>query len=82
MQIPLHVLMAISTALGVKPHLLLDFGKDLGKRFAPSPGGRRKPRDTEEEQLVTAWRELSPRERQLVVTICKSIKGFLFQRRR
>lgn len=72
--VPLEVLSKISGVLGAKLATLLDVQRSLPARLSPPPGGRPSPRRPEEAELLAAWSSLRPRDRRIVIRLCKEMK--------
>lgn len=67
---PVDILWKIATVFDLPLAKFLDFEGELPKNFAPPP--RSKPiRTREEQELVEGWRRLSPRDRRVVVQLCR-----------
>jgi transcriptional regulator with XRE-family HTH domain len=71
--IPLDVLRRAAAALGTTVGRLIDVEGELPKRLAPAPQTKRRPRSSEEVALLKLWSGLRPRDRRLVLLMCKSM---------
>ncbi len=72
--VPLRVLWRAAQALGVQLTTLVDVERELPKKLAAAPGEGRKPRRREEDELLEAWGALAPRERRVVLALCRTLK--------
>lgn len=68
--VPLAVLSKVAGALRVRLATLVEVEEELPRRMAVAPTGR-SPRKGEEASLLQEWSALRPRDRKIVLALCR-----------
>lgn len=70
--VPIDVLWRMSTALGIRVSLLIDVQEELPKMLSsPSRRSEKRIRGPEEKGLFEHWSKLTPRDRRVVIQLCR-----------